>query len=84
LTFALIAADAGNEEKFNRNRRNARRACDTARGFISRVELSDDHAAELHTMLEELEYRLQVLDCSDATSASSTKQALLPRRFRVN
>jgi hypothetical protein len=61
LTFALVAAHAGSEEKFQRNQNNARRACDTARRFMRRIELSDDEAAELHELLEELERRLRVL-----------------------
>jgi len=55
LTFALVAAHADNEEKFQRNQSNARRACDTARRSMRRIELSDDEAAELHELLEELE-----------------------------
>jgi hypothetical protein len=61
LTFALIAAHASNEEKFERNQRNARRACNTARRFMSLVEMSDDQAAEFSETLGELEHRLGLL-----------------------
>jgi len=61
LTFALIAAHASNEEKFKRNQRNTQRAYDTARRFMSLIELSADQAAELSEMLAELEHRLRLL-----------------------
>jgi hypothetical protein len=62
LTFALIAAHASNEEKFQRNRNNARRACGTARRFLGRITVPEDNTAELQEMLDELERRLRVLD----------------------
>jgi hypothetical protein len=61
LTFASIAAHSSNEEKFKRNQRNTQRAYDTARHFISLIELSDDQAAALSEMLAELEHRLRLL-----------------------
>ena len=64
LTFALIAAHASNEEKFERNRINARRACATARRFLGRITVPEENAAELYEMLEELERRVRVLDDS--------------------
>jgi hypothetical protein len=61
LTFALIEAHSSNEEKFKRNQRNAQRAHDTARRFMSLIELPADEAAELSEMLAELELRLRLL-----------------------
>lgn len=62
LTFALIAAHASTQDKFNRNQGNARRACDTARRFMKRIRLSEGQAAEFQETLAELERRIQALE----------------------
>jgi len=62
LTFASIAEEASDQDKINRSRKNARKACQSVRHFICRVTLSEDESNELHDKLEELERRLQILE----------------------
>jgi len=61
FTFATIAAQARDEEKIDRNRANARKACWSARHFMERMPLSASESDELHQKLEELEGRLRRL-----------------------
>ena len=61
LTFASVAANASDEEKFRRNRENARRACQTARHFVDRFCLSDNEFADIHDKIGALEHTLQML-----------------------
>ena len=62
LTFAWIAEQARDEHKINRNRENARKACQSARYFMDRISLPDNESAELQVKLEQLEHRLERLD----------------------
>ena len=62
MTFASIAANARDENKFNRNRENAKRAYRTALYFMNRFYLTEAHSAEFHKMLEELERNLRTLE----------------------
>ena len=62
MTFASIAANARDENKFNRNRENAKRAYRTALYFVNRFYLSDAQSAKFHKMLGELERSLQALE----------------------
>ena len=62
LTFTLLAEEAKDEDKINRNRENARKALHSVQHFIHQVSLSDAESAELHEKLEELERRLRMLE----------------------
>lgn len=62
LTFATIAEQASDEDKINRNRENARKACQSARHFMDRVSLSERESAELRETLDDLERRLRLLE----------------------
>ena len=62
LTFATIAEQATDEDKINRNRENARKACRSARQFIGVTPLSASESVELHEKLEELEERLRLME----------------------
>lgn len=62
LTFAKVALDAEDEEKLNRNRKNARKAYDTACRFLQESVIKDEELrrkaltglAELRRDLQEL------------------------------
>lgn len=62
LTFATIAEQATDEDRINRNRENASKACRSARQFIGGTPLSAKESVELHEKLEELEGRLRLLE----------------------
>jgi hypothetical protein len=62
MTFASIAANARDENKFNRNRENATRAYRTALYFVNRFDLSDAQSAKFRKMLGELERSLRALE----------------------
>ena len=61
LTFARAASTAKYADKAARNLANARKACDTALDYMSRVPLSSNEFAELEAKLAELKRELQHL-----------------------
>ena len=60
FTFASIATNAREEERFIRNREHVRRVCQTVRHFMGRV--SQSRRIEFSEILSDLEGKLLDLD----------------------
>lgn len=61
LTLASIAAETGDGEKSERNRKNARRAYDVVQRTKERVLLTPEQAQEVSLMLNKLRRALEKL-----------------------
>jgi hypothetical protein len=61
LTRARIAQNATTESKKERNRREARKACDTILRFLPQTPLSQEDEGQIHLKLAELKFELQSL-----------------------
>jgi hypothetical protein len=61
-TFARIALSATHPEKFNRNRMNARKACDAATRFLRETSLSEDDRQQIGYGLAKLRSALSLVD----------------------
>jgi len=64
LVFAHIAASAKYPDKLDRNRANARKAYDTAQGYMQKLTFTPETSSQLHKLLERL--RNQLADLGDS------------------
>jgi len=62
FTLIFIARAAKDKAKLQRNLQNARKAYESARHFVGRVQLTAKEAAEVHEKLAALEAELKKFD----------------------